>query len=164
MRFELGQRFDAPAADVAAAYDDPALYDTLVGLPKLGRIEVLDHQVSFGHVLLRARFAFTGDLPGAATAIIDPSRLTWVQDSRHDLATGVTAFRLIPDHYPDRLQASGTFRVKPDPEGAGSTRSVTGELKVRVLLVGGQVEQAIVSGLGEYLDAEAPAVDQFLAG
>ena len=41
---------------------------------------------------------------------------------------------------------------------------VTGDLKVKVLLVAGQVEHAIVDGLGEYLQAEAPAVDAYVAG
>ncbi|MBA3282609.1 MAG: DUF2505 family protein, partial [Acidimicrobiia bacterium] len=106
------------------------------------------------------RFRFTGHLPSAVTAVIDPERLTWVQESVHDLDDGTTTFRLIPDHYPDRLKASGTFRVVSD--GHGSRRVVNGDLKVRAPLVGGRVEQAIVSGLEEYLVAEAPAVDAYL--
>jgi hypothetical protein len=39
---------------------------------------------------------------------------------------------------------------------------VSGDLKVRAPLVGGRVEAAIVSGLEEYLVAEAPAVDSHL--
>ena len=165
MRFELRQRFDADADEVNAAYADPALYPTLVGLPKLGGIEVLDHITDGVTAQMRIQFAFTGHLPAAVTAVVDPKRLTWVQVSQHDLASRVTAFRLLPDHYPDRLQASGRFTVQPSAPGAtGCTRTVSGELKVHAMLVGGKVEQAIVSGLGEYLEAEAPAVDGFLAG
>ncbi|MEZ5204214.1 MAG: DUF2505 family protein [Acidimicrobiales bacterium] len=47
--------------------------------------------------------------------------------------------------------------------GDGSERIVSGELKVRALLVAGKVEQAIVDGLAEYLAAEAPAVDRYLS-
>ncbi len=160
MRFELTQRYGASAEQVTAAYADPDLYPTLVGLPKLGGIEVLDHTASPTNAVLRIRFRFTGDLPGAVTAVIDPHRLTWVQETTHDLAAGSTAFRLVPDHYPDRLKASGRFLVATDGEGA--RRVVTGELKVRAPLVGGRVEHAIVSGLEEYLVAEAPAVDAYL--
>lgn len=160
MRFELTQRYTAAADDVTAAYADPDLYPTLVGLPKLGGIEVLSHEADDATARLRIRFRFIGDLPGAVTAVIDPARLTWVQETVHDLAAGTTAFRLVPDHYPDRLKASGTFRVLGD--GTGSRRVVSGELKVRAPLVAGRVEQAIVSGLEEYLVAEAPAVDAHL--
>lgn len=162
MRFELTQRYRSKAADVTDAYADPALYPTLVGLPKLGGIEVLGHDSSDDTATLRIRFRFTGHLPSAVTAVIDPGRLTWVQETMHDLGDGTTTFRLVPDHYPDRLKAAGTFRVRAD--GDGARRVVQGDLKVRAPLVGGKVEQAIVSGLEEYLVAEAPAVDAYLAG
>lgn len=161
MRFEITQQYRSAATDVGAAYADPDLYPTLVGLPKLGGIEVLDRAVDGDTVRLRIRFRFIGDLPGAVTAVVDPKRLTWVQETSHDLTSGVTTFRLAPDHYPDRLKASGTFRVTAD--GDGARRVVTGEVKVRAPLVSGKVEQAIVSGLREYLEAEAPAVDAYLA-
>lgn len=163
MRFDLDQHFTSEPDEVSAAYADADLYPTLVGLPKLGGIEVLDHDRTGDTARLRIRFAFTGHLPSAATAVVDPKRLTWVQESDHDLTSGVTTFRLVPDHYADRLQASGTFRVTPGADGEGSRRRITGELKVRALLVAGKVEDAIVSGLREYLTAEAPAVDAYLA-
>lgn len=160
MHFEMDQRFESPADEVTAAYADVDLYPTLVGLPKLGGIEVIDRSGDDATARLRIRFAFTGDLPSAVTAVVDPKRLTWVQETVHDLATGTTRFTLVPDHYPDRLSASGTFRVRAD--GSGSRRTITGDLKVRAPLVGGRVEQAIVGGLAEYLAAEAPAVDRYL--
>ena len=162
MRFELIQRYRSSADAVTRAYADPDLYPTLVGLPKLGGIEVLSHAETDSTATLQIRFQFTGHLPGAVTAVIDPDRLTWIQETTHDLVAGTTAFRLVPDHYPDRLTSSGKFHIAAD--GDGSRRMVTGELKVRALLVGGKVEHAIVSGLQEYLEAEAPAVDAYLIG
>lgn len=162
MRFELTQRFAADPADVIDAYADVALYPTLVGLPKLGDIEVLGHERTDHRARLSIRFGFTGDLPPAVTAVVDPHRLTWVQESDHDLTSGLTTFRLVPDHYPDRLAASGRTTIRPGSDGA--VRVVSGELKVRALLVSGKVEQAIVGGLEEYLVAEAPAVDRYLEG
>jgi hypothetical protein len=161
MRFELHQRFRHPAEQVTAGYADPDLYATLLGLPKLGRIEVLRHSIGDEEARFSIRFAFTGDLPPAVTAVVDPERLTWVQESIHDLVNGTTTFRLVPDHYPERLAASGTARVRPADDGC--TRIVAGDLRVKALLVSGKVEQAIISGLEEYLVAEAPAVDRYLA-
>jgi len=160
MRFEIQQRFSHPASAVDAAYTDPDLYPALVGLPKLGRIEVLAHRRTDETAHLEIRFGFTGDLPPAVTAVVDPERLTWVQVTEHDLRTGRTTFELRPDHYPDRLAAKGTAIVR-DVDGT-ARRIVSGDLRVKALLVAGKVEQAIVSGLAEYLDAEAPAVDRYL--
>ncbi len=161
MRFELTQRLASPADAVDAVYTDPGLYPTLVGLPKLGDIEVLRSERDGARARLAIRYGFTGDLPAAVTAVVDPDKLTWVQESDHDLVAGITTFRLVPDHYPDRVTAAGRTVVRG--VGDGSERIVSGELKVRALLVAGKVEQAIVDGLAEYLAAEAPAVDRYLS-
>ena len=163
MRFELTQRYTSTAAEVDRAYARPELYPTLVGLPKLGRIQVLAHDATEDGPArrLRVQFHFTGDLPAAVTAVVDPDRLSWVQETEHDHSGGRAQFRLVPDHYPDRLRCSGRFVVADT--ASGSTRIVTGELKVQALLVAGRVEQAIVSGLQEYLMAEAPVVDRWIS-
>jgi hypothetical protein len=59
------------------------------------------------------------------------------------------------------LSASGTVRIRTT--GDGCTRVVAGDLKVKAMLVAGKVEQAIISGLEEYLVAEAPAVERYLS-
>lgn len=161
MRFSATQHFEASADEVLRAYADDALYPTLVGLPKLGGIEPLERSVSGEIVHQRIRFRFTGHLPGAVTAVVDPEKLSWIQETEHDLDSGSTTFRLLPDHYPDRLRASGVFEVHAD--GDGSRREITGEVRVRAPLVAGRVEGAIVSGLKEYLAAEAPRVDAWIA-
>ena len=161
MRFELTQRYDADADAVNRAYADPGLYPTLVGLPKLGGIEVVAHDGP-PVTRLEVRFRFTGHLPAAVTTVVHPERLTWVQETIHDHDERSARFRLLPDHYPDRLSAKGGYRITA--EGDGSRRVVSGELKVKVLFVAGKVEGAIVGGLEEYLRAEAPAVDAYLAG
>ena len=48
--------------------------------------------------------------------------------------------------------------------GSGAKRTISGELQVRASLLAGRVEKAIISGLEEYLRAEAPAVDRWIAG
>lgn len=159
MRLELIQRYRSPADAVNRAYADPALYPALVGLPKLGRIEVLAHDDTPAE-RMRILFHFTGHLPAAVTAVVHPDRLSWIQETIHDHGARDVRFRLLPEHYPDRLSCSGRFVITDAP--TGSVRTITGELKVKAPLVAGKVEQAIVSGLGEYLEAEAPAVDRWI--
>ncbi|MBK6855496.1 MAG: DUF2505 family protein [Microthrixaceae bacterium] len=161
MNFRLVQHFESDAESVNRAYADPDLYPTLVGLPKLGGIEVVGADGDPAHHL-EVRFRFTGDLPSAVTAVVAPDRLTWVQESIHDHAARSARFRLLPDHYPDRLRCRGNFQV--DEVDGGSRRTITGELQVRAPLVASRVEQAIVSGLEEYLMAEAPALDAWIRG
>lgn len=161
MRFELTQRYQAHPDAVSRAYADPDLYPTLVGLPKLGGIEVVAADGDPA-THLEVRFRFTGHLPAAVTAVVHPERLTWIQESVHDHVERSAKFRLVPDHYPDRLRCRGRFSITDHP--GGSRRVVAGELQVKAPLVAGRVEHAIVSGLEEYLTAEAPAVDAWIAG
>jgi hypothetical protein len=161
MDFTVTQAFDADAERVARAYASADLYGHLVGLPKLSTPEVLHHREDNGLVHLQIRYRFVGDLSPAVTALIDPRRLTWVEHSTHDLAARTVRYRLVPDHYADRLQSSGSCLVTP--EGSGCVRTVAGRLKVKALAVGGAVERAIVSGLREHLDAEVAVVDRFVA-
>lgn len=161
MRFDRRQRFEAPLDEVAAAFASAELYATFADLPKLGVPDVLGRTEDGRRVTLRMRYHFVGDLSPAVTAVIDPKKLTWVEESEHDLVKGVVTVRLVPDHYPDRLSCAGRYRYEAD--GDATFRHVQGDLKVRALLVSGAVEKAIVSGLAEHLDAEVPAVEAYLS-
>jgi hypothetical protein len=168
MRFQIEQEIAGPAEAVARIYTEPRFYTQLGELPKLGKPEVLERREEGSLVLLAVRFRFTGDLSPAVTAVVDPVKLTWVEESVHDLARCAVTFRMKPDHYPDRLRSEGAVCYESDGEGV--TRRLTeGELAVKVPLllgggrVGGAVEGAIVSGLREHLAAEVEVVERLLA-
>jgi hypothetical protein len=162
VQFSSQQSYRHDVDDVLDAYGDPTLYPGLPDLPKIGRPEVLEHRRAGDLVHLDLRYAYVGDLPAAALAFIDPERLTWVQRTTVDLGQRTSTITLLPDHYPDRLQCAGTFHFRADESGSGSRRLVQGDLQVKVLVVGGQVERALVSGLEEFLAAEATAVDVWI--
>jgi hypothetical protein len=161
MRFQVTQRFAAPVDEVLSVYTDPAFYERLVGLSKIGEPKVLAHEADGDRVVLRVHYRFTADLPSAATRVIDPRKLTWVEETIYDLPAATSRSRLLPDHYPDRLTASATAVFTA--AGTGSQRTIDGDLKVRMPLVGGKVEGAIVSGLREHLADEALVAERFLS-
>lgn len=160
MRFQVEQRFDAPVAAVLATYTDPAFYEQLVGLPKVGEPQVVEHRADADRVVMMVHYRFTADLPGAALAVIDADKLTWIEESTYDLAAATCRSKLLPDHYPDRLTASATSSF--EPAGGGTVRRIDGDLKVRMPLVGGKVERAIVSGLQDHLADEARVANRYL--
>jgi hypothetical protein len=122
-------------------------------LPKLSGAEVLELTRDDTTARVRVRMRFTARLAPAVTAVVDPDKLTWVDDAAYVLATRVAGHEIQPDHYADRL--SCTYEEVLHEVGGGTRRTLTGSLKVRALLVGGRVEGAIVSGLREYAAAEA---------
>jgi hypothetical protein len=163
MRFTSEQHFAAPVADVLALFVDPDFYATLVGLPKITTPEVVDHRVEGEKVHLSLRQRYTGDVPAAALAFIDPAKLGWVEQLDFDLRQATATSRLHPDHYSDRFSCSGRYVFVTDGDDAHSVRRIDGDLKVRIPLVGGKVEGALVSGLREHSDAEQPLVAVRLA-
>ncbi len=161
MRFAVTQTIAAPVDEVAAAYASTELYEALEGSDRLGPPDVLGREQDGSIVTLRIRYRFIADLSPAVTAVVDPDKLTWVEQSVHDLDGHSVAIRLHPDHYADRLRASGTYHYASD--GDATVRSIEGELKVKALLVAGAVEKAIISGLEEHLAQEARAVQAYLS-
>jgi hypothetical protein len=155
MQFRVDQRFAAPADAVLAMYLDQEFYGSLAGMEKIGPPEVLSlpRDDEAGRAHLRLRYAFVGDLPRAALAVLDPRKLTWVEDTEVDLTERNARVQFKPDNYADRLTASAAWRIEADGDEA-STRRVDGSVEVRMPFVGGQVEKAIISGLREHLVAE----------
>jgi len=160
VQFQISQDFRHDRRAVDEAYADPDLYPTLVGLPNLGGMEVRGEERHGDTVRLKIHTMFVREFSPAVAAAIDPSKLSWTQDSTFDLAAGTATFRFLPDNYADRFSAQGTTRTVA--KGDGATRTLSGEVKVRAPLVGGRVEKAIVEGLEEYLAAEAALVDAFI--
>lgn len=162
MRFDIAQRVAVPVDVVVAAYTDPAFYATLEGLPKISSPELLTRDVDGDVVHLRIRYRFTGDLSAAVRAVVDPRKLSWVEDATHDTARHAVRFRMEPDHYADRFTCRGSYRFEADGPAA-TVRRGSGDLTVRVPLVGRRAEEAIVAGLEEHLAAEGPLVERWAA-
>ena len=162
MNFEIEQKVAAPVDAVEQALVDADFIAATAELPKIGGAELLDQQRDGDRVRQRIRYRFTGELSSAVTAVVDRDRLTWVDESDYDLGAHRSEHRIVPDHYGNRLEASYTSRLEPDGEH-GTHRIAKGTVKVRMALVGGRVERAIVSGLDEYAQAEAALLERWLA-
>jgi hypothetical protein len=161
VRFRIEQRFAAPLESVEAAYLDPAFLEALARLPKLGRPRLLDQTEDGDLVHRRVHYEFVGDLSAAVTAVVDPDKLTWIEESTLDRRTHRTSFRIVPDHYGKRLACSGSFALLS--EGSATRRVTEGDVDVRFALVGGRVERAIVSGLREHAELEEDVMAEWLA-
>jgi hypothetical protein len=161
VKFRIEQRIPAPLAAVEAALLDRDFVAASADLPKLGAPELLELQRDGDRAHQRIRYRFTAQLSGAVTRVVDPDKLTWVDDARYDLTSHTSRHRILPDNYADRLKA--TYDVALEPLGNSTRRLVTGELTVHVPLVGGRVEHAIVDGLEEHANAEAELLGRWIA-
>lgn len=155
MRFEVEHRFDAALDTVEAAMTDSAFYEQL-RLPGVAPLRVVDRRDDGGLVHLRVAYEFVGQLPAIARTVLGGGRISWVQESIVDRTRHHTEFRIVPDAHADRFSCRGTYRLRP--AGSMTTRTIAGELTVRVPVLGGRAERAITSGLVERLDVESEAL------
>ena len=161
MDFRIEQRFAAPVDAVEAALLDPAFIDRLANLPKIGNAELISQEADGDVVDQEVRYVFTGNLSAAVRAVVDPNKISWILESRFDRTDHHSTWRIIPDHYRERLTSEGTTRLVAD--GDETRRLTEGFLKVHMALVGGRVERAIVSGLKEHADAECGELVRYLS-
>jgi Protein of unknown function (DUF2505) len=161
MDFTIEQDLTAPPATVQDALLDPDFVRGTATIPKIGGADLLEITRTDTTARLRVRYRFTAPLPSAVTRVIDPDKLTWVDEGTFDL----TAFRsehvLEPDNYADRLKAS--FASTLAPNGAGTRRTLAGSLTVKAPLVGGKVAGVIVDGLREAMATQATMLNEWTA-
>ena len=162
MRFEVEQSLPGTVDAVLAAFTDPDYLASLGRLAKVGEPEVLDQHRMGDRVEQRVRYRFTGELSPAVTAVVDRRKLVWVDEHVYDLANATATFRIVPEHYADRLRCRGSEWFG-DAGGSETTRHLEADLTVRWPVVGALVERAIVSGLQEHLAEEARVLAAWMA-
>lgn len=160
MRFSIDQHFSAEPEAVVGALTDPGLYATYTDLSKVATPEVIDRSEQPGVITMQLRMRFVAPLSAAARAVIDPTRITWIQQETYDLEALTARVVFHPDNYADRFGFEGGYTFVADSEG--TSRRLVGDLRVRMLLVGGEVERALVSGLREHAAEEQPLIERWL--
>gem|GEM_PF-2353811 len=160
MDFSIEQRLAGTPTTVQELLLDPEFIAARSQLPKLGDAKLLECTRNDATAHLRVRLRFTAELSAAVTRVVDPKKLTWVDDARFDLAALCAEHTIEPDNYADRL--ASTYRSVLERDGTGTRRVLTGTVKVRMMLVGGTVEGAIASGLREYAVPEAELLNAWL--
>lgn len=162
MRVRIEQRLAAPVERVEAVLLDPRWYEAVTAADTVWAPELLDVEDDGGPLVgLRVRYRFRGRLNPAAARVVDPARLSWVEVSSLDRRSHTIELRVEPDHYADKLRFTGSILLTP--QGDSTSRHLDGEVKVRIPLVAGRVEGAIVSGLREHAAVEEAVFATFVA-
>lgn len=160
MDFSISVPIAHPPAAVQDAFLDPDFLAVTGTLPKIGGAELLELTRTETRARLRVRYRFTAPLNRAVTRVIDPAKLTWVDDATFDLPALRSEHVLRPDNYADRLESSYVSTVTATADG--SLWEVTGSLVVHAALVGGKVAGVIVDGLEEHAVAQGEVLDEWL--
>ncbi|MEZ5238079.1 MAG: DUF2505 family protein [Microthrixaceae bacterium] len=141
MRFGFEQRWSASVGDVVDLYTDESFWNGVSGFGRTSAPEVLEVTRDGSTARTRLRWRLAVDLPREASRFIDPDDVAWVEDTRWDLHSASARVAFEPVQAATLLRASADVVVVTD--GDEAVRRVTGELKVRIPLLGHRVESAI---------------------
>jgi len=164
MKISIEQAVPVPPARVMALYATPAFYENRPTRDDIAVREVVRHEDTGTEAVVEVRFAFTGSVSGAVRAVVDPARLSWVTRMVVIPGEARATWHVVPDHYGDRLTASGTYRFSPGPPSAPDTSTVVrveGDLRIHVPIVGRSVERTLVTDLHRYIEDEVSSLPAF---
>jgi len=161
VQFEREHEFAGTVEQVASLMSDPN-FQTMLDLPDLARPDVVAHEVDGTTHRLTLRYEYIGQLDPIAQKVVGGRKLTWVQDLRIDVATGVGTLGFTADGVGGRADGTATVAITATGD-ASCRREIRGDFRIKIPLVGGKAEKAIVPGLERRLDVEASEVAAELA-
>ena len=132
VRIAIRQAVAAPPPRAVAAYGSPAFYADRPKRDDIAVLEVVHHDDRGEVILIEVRFAFTGSVSPAVRAVIDPAKMSWVTRTEVRPAEARTNWVVLPDHYPDRLSASGSYRFEPGDDAGQHCRQRRGRSEGRM--------------------------------
>jgi hypothetical protein len=161
VQFEREHEFAGTVEQVATLMSDPN-FQAMLDLPDLSRPDVVAHEVEGTTHLLTLRYEYVGQLDPIAQKVVGGRKLTWVQDLRVDVATGVGTLGFSADGVGGRADGTATVTITATGD-ASCRREIRGDFRIKIPLVGAKAEKAIVPGLERRLDVEASEVAAELA-
>jgi hypothetical protein len=160
VRLAASHHFTASIADVCAAMGDPAFYAEL-RLPDVEPPELVSRTADGERVDVHVRFTYTGKLDPIARRIVGHDHVSWVQQLQIDPSTASAALQVVPAVGMVPVTCTGTFALRD--EGDGCVRTLDGNLRIKVPIIGSRAEKSLAPGILRRLDIEADALNAFLA-
>lgn len=157
MKFEISHRFKAPAAKVIEAFLDGDMGPILTQeMTTILEIETLSREDDGKRVHLRNRYLPVPLIKRVGPKKVDPKWMEWVAELDFDLQTGKGTFRNVPttQRVAALMENHGTITVREEADGT-TVRTLSGELKIKVALLGRIAEKIIQSNAEKILAEEA---------
>lgn len=133
----------------------------LEGLGPLAERKVLSQAGSDGgSIIRRTRYVLDINVSGVAKKFLGDGKPAWVEEATWRPESRSWKWSIEPEVAPELLEAVGTIRLTGNQRG--TTRTVSGRVRVKVPLYGGKVESWIVDGMKKVYDEEADRLSAWL--
>ncbi len=158
MRFRQTLSYEATPDEVFAMLADPAFREKVCAAQEVVSCEVLATPSATGFAMVIDQVQNTEALPAIAKKITGDTTRAVIRESWQDPSRGT-----IEIEAPGKpTRASGTVTL--ETTGAGTTEVVELDVKVKVPLIGGKLEQLMVDTIRSGYDVEQTVGHAWLAG
>ena len=159
MKLSVRNSFPCSVDEFWAMYWDPQFDEVLTREAKVTRT-LLSEQKDGDITTRRVKLTPDADLPAAVAAMIGSKKLVYEQETRWDAKNRVLHWKVIPTILPGKLDAAGTMTVRATANGCEQV--VDGNIAVKVMLIGGKIEQTVVDEVTKTYDRAAVACRRWL--
>lgn len=166
MRFEIAHEFDAPLDAVELAVLSPHLGSMLArslvsaasataSMASIESVETVEHVLEGGELRRVLRFQASAPLPLFKGHAVARESMAWDEHSTYRLATHSSQWTVLPRREWRRyVRSEGTYRLERI-EGGRTRRVVSGEIEVKLAVLGHFVERMAIAEVKKTYDAEA---------
>ena len=158
MKFRTELSYDAPPADVFAMLSDPAFRERVCEAQETVSHEVSVEMAGAGMTVTVETEQNTAGLPSIAKKIVGDTTRAVLKETWKDGSGG--SVEITAPGKP--TGAAGTVRLVE--AGSGTTEVVELDVKVKVPLIGGKLEQLMADTIQEGYDVEQTVGREWLAG
>jgi hypothetical protein len=159
VKLAVRHRFDCSVDQFWTMYWDPEFDQRMQREAGVTR-EILEERREGRIVVRRVRLTPQRELPGPVATVLGTKKLIYEQENRWDEDKRVLHWRVIPSVLPGKLDAAGTMTVWPS--GSGCEQVVDGNIEVRVMLIGGRIEQGVVDEVAKSYERTAASCRKWL--
>lgn len=158
MKFRIELSYDAPPADVFAMLSDPAFRERVCEAQHTVSHDVTVEMAGAGMTVTVETVQNTAGLPSIAKKIVGDTTRAILTETWKDGSGGTVSITA-----PGKpTGATGTVRLVE--AGSGATEVVELDVKVKVPLIGGKLEQLMADTIKEAYDVELTVGRDWLAG
>lgn len=161
MRVSLTHRFDCDPKTLWDVFDSDAFEERLAEGTGVVRT-LLSHSDEGGISMRRRGTRLAQELPGVVKRVLGSDTLEWVEVATLDRNRNRLEWSIeLPAAIANRVDIHGVTRVRAD--GDQTVRTITGEIKVRIPLVGDTVAGIAAKQLSESYETAAVIARDLLA-
>jgi hypothetical protein len=165
MKFEIVHTFDGDPDKVAQAMFSADLAANISKeVPSIEGIEPISREEDEKQIRRKNKYRPVPVIRKVGTKEVKPEWMHWIEESTYDKKTRTAQFKNVPTtrKIAELMDNYGTMTLESAP-GGKTKRTIKGELKIKVFMLGAIAERLIYPHAEKILNEEAAALNKFIA-